>query len=161
MLGALLVYDFSAAEMSYKNCLQYLHLYAAIYSGPLAEFQAYMQMNLRFPFPELPEDQFSICLSDFSPEQLRSADVSSFQYPLFIRLETLADKAAPGGHELSERVAGAPLTSWIQCQTTCAVFGEPENTDEDSCKIVRQRIWVHDLFYDLQVCSLVMCCSRT
>nr|BAV58322.1 hypothetical protein [Ulva partita]BAV58323.1 hypothetical protein [Ulva partita] len=107
-------------------------------------------MNVQFPFPELSCDQYSIRMSDFSPDQLRSADVTSFQYPLFVRLETLADKAAAGHHDLSERIVGAPLTSWIQCQTTCAVVGEPSNIEEDSCKVVRQRIWVHELFYDLQ-----------
>lgn len=113
-----------------------------------------VQMNVQFPFPELSPEQYSIHTADFSADQLRSADVPTFQYPLFIRLETLADKAAAGQHDLSERVAGAPLTSWVQCQTTCALIGEPANADEDSCKVIRQRIWVHELFYDLQVCTL-------
>nr|BAV58245.1 hypothetical protein [Ulva partita] len=112
-------------------------------------------MNVKFPFPDLSAGQVCIHTDSIPAEQLRSADVSTFQYPLFIRLETLADKAAATQHELSERIAGAPLTSWIQCQTTCAVLGDPAEGEEDSCKVVRQRIWVHELFYDLQVwCKL-------
>lgn len=111
-------------------------------------------MNIKFPFAEMSPEHYCIRLTEFAPDQLRSADVSSFQYPLFIRLETLADKAAAGHHDLAERIVGAPLTSWVQCQTTCAVIGDLANTDEDTCKVVRQRIWVHELFYDLQVCCL-------
>ena len=108
-------------------------------------------MNVKFPFPDIPSESCCIRTDSIQSEQLRSADVSTFQYPLFIRLETIADKAAAAQHDLSERIAGAPLTSWVQSQTTCAVLGQPGDGEEESCKVVRQRIWVHELFYDLQV----------
>lgn len=75
------------------------------------------------------------------------------RYPLIIRLETLADKAGAAQHNLDTRTPGEPLVAWVQSQTTCAVLGDVSpGSDEENCKVLRQRIWVHELFYDLQVC---------
>lgn len=74
------------------------------------------------------------------------------RYPLIIRLETLADKAVASQHSLDSRTPGEALVSWVQSQTTCAVLGDvTADADEENCKVLRQRIWVHELFYDLQV----------
>lgn len=76
-----------------------------------------------------------------------------YRYPLIIRLETLADKTARSQHSLDTRSAGEALVPWVQSQTTCAVLGDvTPGTDEEHCRVLRQRIWVHELFYDLQVC---------
>jgi hypothetical protein len=89
-----------------------------------------------------------------------------YRYPLIIRLETLADKAVASQHSLDSRTAGDALVPWVQSQTTCAVLGDvTPGSEEENCKVLRQRIWVHELFYDLQVhfsfeFSALHCCHE-
>jgi hypothetical protein len=74
------------------------------------------------------------------------------RYPLVIRLETLAEKAVGSQQSLDTRTPGEPLVAWVQSQTTCVVLGDVNpGSEEENCKVLRQRIWVHELFYDLQV----------
>jgi hypothetical protein len=111
-----------------------------------------VQMNIKFPFEGMDADAACLRTAGVAADALHAADMGAFRYPLIIRLETLADKAAAAEHSLDVRAPGAPLVAWVQSQTTCAVLGDiSEGAEEDSCKVLRQRIWVHELFYDLQV----------
>jgi hypothetical protein len=108
-------------------------------------------MNIKFPFPGLPPQQSSIDTSGYTAAELNSANVAAWQYPLIIRLETLAEKAEGVMEAFQARKAGAALMPWLQSQTTYVVLGETEPSAEDDSKVVRQRIWVQSQFYILQV----------
>lgn len=113
-------------------------------------------MNVKFPFEGLPAEQSSIDTSRHSPDELNAANVGAWQYPLIIRLETLADKQpADAAHTLDAREPGSALVAWVQSQTTYVVLGETAPDADDDSKVVRQRIWVQSQFYLLQVRALV------
>jgi hypothetical protein len=108
-------------------------------------------MGIKFPFEGMPAEHAAIETSPHSPEEINAADIGAWQYPLIIRLETLADKNAAATHVLSERAAGERLAPWVQSQTTYVVLGEAHDADaEDDSKVVRQRIYVQGQFYLLQ-----------
>jgi hypothetical protein len=111
-----------------------------------------VQMNIKFPFAELTPEQSSINISDYAAEEISAAHIGKWQYPLIIRLETLADKTPMvTSNSLNDRAAGDALVPWVQSQTTYVVLGETGPDADDDSKIVRQRIYVHGQFYLLQV----------
>jgi hypothetical protein len=110
-----------------------------------------LQMNLKFPFAGLAPEQSSIDTSLYSAVELNVANVAAWQYPLIIRLETMAEKCDDKLHSFADRQAGVALVPWIQSQTTYVVLGESQPEAEDDSKVVRQRIWVQSQFYILQV----------
>jgi hypothetical protein len=110
-----------------------------------------LQMNLKFPFAGLAPEQSSIDTSLYSAAELNVANVAAWQYPLIIRLETMAEKCDDKLHSFADRQAGVALVPWIQSQTTYVVLGESQPEAEDDSKVVRQRIWVQSQFYILQV----------
>lgn len=113
-------------------------------------------MSIKFPFAGLALEQSILPTSGFEADELNAADVKQYEYPLFIRLETMADPTVAGGAAaapgtLAQRAAGEALAPWVQCQTTYALLMEPHDESEERCRVVRQRIWVQSQFYDLQV----------
>jgi hypothetical protein len=110
-----------------------------------------VQMNVKFPLPSMASDQSVLHTSGVSADQLYSADVENSQYPIIIRIETLADTEAAKHHSLQERSPGQALVPWVQSQTTCVVLENVHDGGEERCKVVRQRIWVREMFYELQV----------
>ena len=119
-------------------------------------------MNINFPFEGMSPEQSSIDTSPYSADEINAADIGSWQYPLIIRLETLADKQTDGQQSLADRLPGAAPVPWVQSQTTYIVLGETIPDAEDDTKVVRQRIYVQGQFYLLQVraCAAVTCSKR-
>jgi hypothetical protein len=110
-------------------------------------------MNIKFPFPGVSPQQSSIDTSGYTAAELNAANVTAWQYPLIVRLETIAEKSEGMVEAFQGRKAGALLLPWIQSQTTYVVLGATELDADDASKVVRQRIWVQSQFYILQVRS--------
>ena len=81
-------------------------------------------MNLSFPFEGMAPEEYSIDTSAYSADEMNAAHVGNWQFPLMVRLETLADKATAATHSLSNRNPGDALEAWVQSQTTYIVLGE-------------------------------------
>ena len=73
-------------------------------------------------------------------------------YPLVIRLETLTQAGRDAGHSLDELSPGCPLQPWVQSQTTyCELVRTPgQPTDTWGIRVIKQKIWVNEVSYELQ-----------
>ena len=86
----------------------------------------------------------------YSVDDLVHAEGES--YPLVIRLETLAQQAGPsppGTQTCPPEPAGCPLPTWVQSQTTYATL-QPQEHGGWGVRVVKQRIWVDGVSYELQ-----------
>ena len=87
----------------------------------------------------------------FNVDDLVHAEGES--YPLIIRLETLAQPSAgaAGGsqHTSLPDPAGCALPVWVQSQTTYATL-QPQEQGAWAVRVVKQRIWVDGVAYELQ-----------
>jgi len=98
-----------------------------------------------------------IDLSKISTEELTKAGGNTF--PVVIRMECITAKPKEGepALELSEQ-AGAPLATHVQSQTTYAKLKEKEEGGFD-IQVVKQKIWVDDVSYELQEIFGIENCS--
>lgn len=80
----------------------------------------------------------------YTAEELGKVDGE--RYPLVVRLEAVAPDAA--GRPLPEP-AGCSLPPWVQSQTTYATLS-PTGDGGWAARVVKQRIWVDGVSYELQ-----------
>ncbi len=70
-------------------------------------------------------------------------------YPLCVRLETIAGSSAGGEARVLPEPAGCALPAWVQSQTTYASLA-PLQEGGWAVRVVKQRIWVDGVSYELQ-----------
>jgi E3 ubiquitin-protein ligase MGRN1 len=89
---------------------------------------------------------------------LNRAGDAGHQYGLVVRLETITKEAPEGA--CFPQPAGSPLPKWVQAQTTYATITR-DDEGELVVRVLKQKIWVDAVSYELQEIYGIEQCSST
>lgn len=87
-------------------------------------------------------------LKKFSPTKLAKEGPGGI-FPLVIRIETIPKDPPEDAPDSNMEPLGSKLPSWIRSQTTYAIL-EKKTDGEYVPKVIKQKIWVNGMRYDLQ-----------
>lgn len=110
-----------------------------------------VQLGLKFP-PEGNVEGHALSLPLYNKDDLMKQEGD--KWPLIIRLETAVESKCEG-RTLNDLKEGSQQPPWVQSQTTFAVLSYVGGGW--SAKVIRQKIWVDSVSYELQVWTPTPC----